>query len=377
MDSSTFDALVTDFYRAATGAVTWDQALDGVCTAFGARCAPLEIVDLRNGHLVALSAGGQELERARLDYIRDFHTINPRVPLVAAKPRGQWIHCHEHFDETFVASDGFYQEFVPAYDMRYSSGVMLPQDEQIVACFGLQLSHRRGPLDSEERVWLQRLGEHLREALLAYERVRKLAAEALAGHTLLSAFPYPMWLIDVERFVFFANPAAQAEQQDGERVALRGPRLALIDNRADRELTVRIDSLYRIGHGARTVLDLRLTQADPPIWLHLSLLAPGQVLGLFGERPQVLATLFDPRAVATLDPFALSNMFGLTPAEARVATQLAAGVTAEDIAIRHGTRIATVRSQISSLLAKLGVARQADVVRVLCQGEALWARVIT
>ena len=125
------------------------------------------------------------------------------------------------------------------------------------------------------------------------------------------------------------------------------------------------------------MVDLRLTQADPPLWLHLSLLAPGQVLGLFGERPQVLATLFDPRAVATLDPFALSNMFGLTPAEARVATQLAAGGTAEDIAIRHGTRIATVRSQISSLLAKLGVARQADVVRVLCQGEALWARVIS
>jgi len=66
-------------------------------------------------------------------------------------------------------------------------------------------------------------------------------------------------------------------------------------------------------------------------------------------------------------------MFRLTPTEAKVATQIAAGLRAEDIAQTNGTRLGTVRSQINTILQKFGATRQADVVRILRQGEALWA----
>ncbi|HVR52898.1 MAG TPA: helix-turn-helix transcriptional regulator, partial [Pseudorhodoferax sp.] len=55
----------------------------------------------------------------------------------------------------------------------------------------------------------------------------------------------------------------------------------------------------------------------------------------------------------------------LTPAEARVAVQVAAGASLKEIAQRHGTALATVRTQLHSVMAKVEVERQADLVRAL------------
>ena len=375
MDPATYDALICDFYRAATGAIQWNDALEKLRHVFRARCAPLQTMDLRRGAVISVVNGGPDMERPVLDYIRKYHRFDPRAQIALKSPPGQWLHCSDYFNDDFAASDRFFQEFLPSYDSRYASGLVVPLDAYTVAVCGIQLSATRGPLNADERVWVQRLAEHLREALLAYERVRKLAAEALAGHALLSAFPYPMCLIDAERFVFFTNRAAQREIETGCRLALRGPRLALVNDQSDRNLSLRISALMQNGHGASTVLDLRPRPSDPPAWLHLSVVMPGQALGAFGEQPQILATLFDPNQVSSLDPFALANMFDLTPAEAKVAVQIAEGLVPDEIATKNGTRVSTVRSQLSNVLAKLGVARQADIVRTLRQGEALWAKV--
>jgi DNA-binding CsgD family transcriptional regulator len=147
----------------------------------------------------------------------------------------------------------------------------------------------------------------------------------------------------------------------------------LARQRADALLTERLHALRTAAHGSTAVVDLRLTASDPPTWLHLSLLIPGAVLGAFGERPLVLATLFDPNHVSTLDPFALSSMLKLTPTQAKVAARLAEGMTPEQIAAAHGTSLATTRSHVREVLARLGARRVADVVRMLRQGEALWA----
>lgn len=201
-----------------------------------------------------------------------------------------------------------------------------------------------------------------------------MAAQALAGHALLSTFPYPMWLIDANRYVFFSNSLAQRETDAENRVALVGSRLSLIKSQSDRDLTLRLVEFQNAPNGASAVIDLCRSLSDPPTWLHLSMLVPGQVLGAFGDKPQILATLFDPMQISHLDPFALANMFKLTPTEAKVATQVAEGLTTEEIAQRNSTRMATVRTQIRNVLNKLGVSRQSDVVRILRQGESLWSK---
>jgi DNA-binding CsgD family transcriptional regulator len=61
----------------------------------------------------------------------------------------------------------------------------------------------------------------------------------------------------------------------------------------------------------------------------------------------------------------LADLFGLSPAEARVATALMTGKSLADIAAACGVQITTVRTQLRSILRKVGVKRQFDLVRIL------------
>ena len=90
------------------------------------------------------------------------------------------------------------------------------------------------------------------------------------------------------------------------------------------------------------------------------MLIPQAVFGALGERPLVLATLFDPERVSTRDPFALAAVFKPTPAQARVTTQLADGLAGGTIATVNGTSHATVRSHVRDVLRCLGAQRTPD-----------------
>jgi DNA-binding CsgD family transcriptional regulator len=61
----------------------------------------------------------------------------------------------------------------------------------------------------------------------------------------------------------------------------------------------------------------------------------------------------------------LAEFFGLSPAETRVATALMIGKRLSDIADEASVQITTVRTQLRSILRKVGVKRQFDLVRML------------
>jgi DNA-binding CsgD family transcriptional regulator len=61
----------------------------------------------------------------------------------------------------------------------------------------------------------------------------------------------------------------------------------------------------------------------------------------------------------------LADLFGLSPAEARVAAALMTGQSLANVAAASGVQITTVRTQLRSILRKVGVKRQFDLVRIL------------
>jgi DNA-binding NarL/FixJ family response regulator len=61
----------------------------------------------------------------------------------------------------------------------------------------------------------------------------------------------------------------------------------------------------------------------------------------------------------------LADLFGLSPAESRLAAALTTGKRLSDIVAASGLQITTLRTQFSSILRKVGVEWQADLARVL------------
>lgn len=65
--------------------------------------------------------------------------------------------------------------------------------------------------------------------------------------------------------------------------------------------------------------------------------------------------------------YLLRQTFGLTIAEAEVATSLMDGHEPRQIAERRGVRVSTIRTQIRSILAKCRVGRQIDLVKLIAR----------
>jgi DNA-binding CsgD family transcriptional regulator len=372
-----FDDAVAGIYRAAAGEQDWRQALDPVAALFGARLAILQDVDTQEHRLLALQTSrNADLQDCALQYVRRYHLVDPRRAQLldpAITPFGHWYHDHDHLDAGFVAGNGFYQQFLAGYRLRHVSARLMQPAAHRVSIFALELPPQRGPLDADERELIRRLGAHVDEALRGHERVRRLQAQALAGHRMLDEFAQPMWLIDADRFVRFANAAAVAEAARERCLQQRGTRLVATSSRLDTQLSTLLHALAERGHGANAVLAVPPRAGDPPLWLHCTLLEPQGVAGAFGAQPMVLVTLFDAAQVAAVDPFALSSLLDLTPAQARVAARLAAGATPQQIASETGTALSTVRTHLHAVLARVGVQRATELVRVLNDGHALWA----
>jgi DNA-binding NarL/FixJ family response regulator len=66
-----------------------------------------------------------------------------------------------------------------------------------------------------------------------------------------------------------------------------------------------------------------------------------------------------------IDPHLLRGMFGLTPSESRLAAALASGLSLEATAEREGWTLSSARSYLKTVFDKVGVSRQADLVRVV------------
>ena len=71
-----------------------------------------------------------------------------------------------------------------------------------------------------------------------------------------------------------------------------------------------------------------------------------------------------------VDPEPVARLLGLSPAEARVAAELARGCAPETIARNHGHSLHTVRKQLKSVFRKTGVNRQADLASLILRSPA-------
>ena len=75
--------------------------------------------------------------------------------------------------------------------------------------------------------------------------------------------------------------------------------------------------------------------------------------------------LRDPERELQGNDSELTEIFGLSAAEAQVVGRLTAGLSTQDIAEERSVSQVTVRNQIKSAQAKIGVSRQAELVSVV------------
>ncbi|HEX2566973.1 MAG TPA: helix-turn-helix transcriptional regulator [Burkholderiales bacterium] len=177
---------------------------------------------------------------------------------------------------------------------------------------------------------------------------------------------YAVLLVDGDARIEFRNQVAAALLRKPEcplgttngvlSAKARGPRAQLKEAISEACGTGR-------SHG------LRLSNGDvaPERWLRL-IIAPLHSAELTGCAA---IWVMNGQSVGVPSERMLSVLFGLSPAEARLARGLLLGRTPDEHARHAGVGVATVRTQLHSIFSKTGVRRQAELVALLARVPAL------
>jgi DNA-binding CsgD family transcriptional regulator len=365
------DGVIAEIYSAAAGEQPWTAPLEQMVDRW--RCWGVQVFGLRlaDGSMAFSHDVGFPAE-GMLHYVSRYHLIDPRTPMLSPLAMGEWWHCHEHFDDDFVARHPLYQELLIPYGGRYSSGVKLYQDNELLVVMGVSRGPVEGPLDGDDRIAMRRLSLHMQTAVGLWRRQRRTVQQALAGEVIVSRLSQPVLLVDSELVIHHRNAAARALMTRRVGIVERDCRLTCSDITTQGELLLAIQQL-RLGgtpdaSASRPHDRVVLRVGQPPgtaLLLVLSSLEPHETMGAFGAQTLALVLMHDLAQRSAPDPLMVGAAFSLTPAEAQVACGVAAGRSPQQFADTTGVSVHTVRAQLSTVFQKVGVGRQAELASAL------------
>jgi DNA-binding CsgD family transcriptional regulator/PAS domain-containing protein len=372
IDLNRFDEVISSFYEAAFGKRSWEQSLNMLAQSLGAWSVSVTGIARPEAALRFMHVGGTFNRDLVVTYLRDWHPRNPRIERLAGLQVGQWMHCHQHFSDAFVSRDPFYQKFLLPNGARWFSGCKLLQDDKVTLYWTVTRAVERQPFAASDVPLLDRIRQHLLNALSIERHMNSHRSEFHAGRAMLSRSSQPVALVDEDRNLLFVNEQARSLIAEGEGLHERAGKLACKHVQDEQALAGALRALQLSASpapdgrfAAPSGVYHRLRGSAGGLGLYLVAVRPAAALRTFGRQPVAMVVMHRPDARIRLDPFVLEQAFGLTPAETRVAMLLAQGDSAEEATERLHVSMATVRSHIKSLFHKTGTHRQPDLVRVV------------
>jgi DNA-binding CsgD family transcriptional regulator/PAS domain-containing protein len=367
--------LVGGIYEAALEPQRWHgvlEQLEGYLSASSSMML-LQDVEAKDASFVSSRGLGPKLMQAYCDY---YFYLDPNIAFRKDKPEGTVTASHLIVPEPEWAESEYYRDFMRHFDAYYTAGAVVMRDPRRIGTFGVQRPRRGGPFGEGELARLRGVLPHLRRA---FQISRQLAAgevERQAMLALLERLPTGVLLLDEHRRVVFLNRRAESILAAGDGLTMTAQGLQVtapgLQPALERLIQEAVETGAGRGSGSGGALALPAGAGHDSYQVLVAPLRTNRVRMDVG-RERICAALFVQlrNAQPALSMEVLRDLFGLTPAEARVAVALVHGRKPEEIAAASDTSRFTVRAQLSSIYEKLGVHRQAEVVQRVLSSPAV------
>lgn len=242
----------------------------------------------------------------------------------------------------------------------------------------ISTGRRRGreDFDAKDVAAMGMLVPHLATALRVGQRLAAADLRAVGAGATLDRLETGVILVDAVAKVLFANQTAEAMLASNDGLGLDREGVCGCSHRTTRFLRRLIASCEDITiskNGPGGSMELPSGEGRVPLQVVVAPFRadPAQFdttwLGVV--RPVAILMVTDPERTQRLQRERLRHRFGLTPAEAEVALEILNGDGRDASAARLGIAATTVRAHLSHIFEKTGVRRQAELVRLLMQGE--------
>lgn len=258
-----------------------------------------------------------------------------------------------------IARHPYYQEWLAPHDLRWFACVKVAVGDDLWA-LSIQRTIGQGPFTPEEVDRLAKLSGSLASAgalarALGFARAdAALAAFETSGHAVA--------LLD--RFGKVIRVNASAERLLGPDPKIVQGRITASDHKVSAALDRALHALLWSSSGLALTPPVVLPRAEKhPLLAYL--LRPQAICADALAACQAVVVFVDPDSAAQPPEAHLKVAFGLSAAEARLASRLATGERLEAAAEALGITYHTARTELKRVFAKLDVSRQSELVAVL------------
>lgn len=268
----------------------------------------------------------------------------------------------------------YFADWLRPQDIRYTAAAIVERRDDRSVNVTLARSERAGPYRSEELRLFQLMMPHFKTAFQMHQRLHRVHALSAGSCNVLEAMPFGVVLLDSDGRVLHATYKAQRLAERSGRVTFlerQPPRFASGADASKMSRHIAGASATATGRqgGAGGLLRL-LGRQGVALLLNVVPLPLNSVP--FGVD-SACAVFISEEGQTPAGSFRelLTTAYGLSPIEARLAEALVNGETVKTYADENQVAISTARTQVQAIMKKTGVARQADLVRVILTGPAV------
>ncbi|MDW3688840.1 helix-turn-helix transcriptional regulator [Cupriavidus sp. CV2] len=356
---------IRGLYEGILDAQAWQQSLSTLSNIVGSAHASMIVRDT-DRDLMTVNEMVRPVQELFSAYEKEFHELDPGKLFAHNLSPGEWYIDARDFGEGSMQRSPFYRDFFHRFDLCSYAACLVERKPHYEVYFALQRSFSQGnftPADVSALDWAL---PHMRSAMAMRDRTLGLSRLAQLSAQILERLSFGVIAFSPERRVLLSNGI-------GERWVRR---LDPAGKAGEWQLSRSLADLVTAACAPHSTVPAHAAIARHASGACAQLivlpLPPSHVFALPWQQPAALVVIHEDAQTPAQLPQLLREVYGLTPAEIRLASLLATGMGLPEASERLSVRHETARSQLKAVFLKTGASTQARLTRLLTQlGTAL------
>lgn len=366
-------SLIDAIYDAGFDAQRWPDVCARIARRIGAQHVNLTMLPPESTFSLA-EWDGIDASFAQ-SYAQHYGGFDPLVPQVRRWAAGTLVTDTMIHPQGSFERSAFVQEWVRPQRFYTVAFANVLREGDMAAVLGA-LRHETRFYSEDELDALRDLLPHLRNALRVQRHTaRTLASHDKSGHApadALDALAHGVLIVDADAHIVFANRAATAQLARANGLRTEHAALSAATATATQQLRALIARAAGRDVCGRTGGAMLIARQPPdePLQALISPLGAHRHADYFAQAARAgtaMLIVIDPQSSRRGVETRLVALFGLTPAEARVACEVGKGLNPKDVAEALQVLPSTVRTHLHHVFAKTATRRQAELMRLIAQ----------
>jgi DNA-binding CsgD family transcriptional regulator len=362
MSLAAYGKTVATLFDAALDESVTPAALETIAGHVGSSDADYLVVNKFTRQVSSANCRGIFAGR-RKDYLAHYRKIDPFLAIQEEAVCGSFTLLSERVPESVLRRDEWYNDYVLKGHVCDILGAKLHEGQSHTVLLGLQRAvGDAGPFPRDMEA-LQMLMTPLRKAAELHVGLIEIGYHAALARGALDHLSAGMIFTDAGGRTVETNRAGELILRRGDGLTMQNGRICArrsFETAKLASLIAKAAAPSASGPSAGCMLIGR-TVGSPAYVVRV---AP-VTAGLIGNDLPMALILVSSRRQNLISERELSELYGLSPAESRIAIALAQGKRLAAFAAELGLQITTLRTQLSSILRKCEVERQSDLVRLV------------